>query len=453
MNIVVESKERVEKTIPREDLEEAEAVFPELKDKNDEERAVYITKKIADGDLDSVDTSVIDLAKVGDTLAYEMVKKHPTAFDAEENPDGSLTVSVPKEIHAETIKEPRNQETIEILTLGALALGDVLIDMAEYVPEVAEEVDLEETPLVEIEPTTPKEIVEKPTTPPPAEPEPRPWGTGWHNDFRFRYENGDLVYDVVLYNEYIHRTDRIGNVQPGNHIAHRGEVWGGYNTGFVVYVSGGELRYQVLTLDTMTFSGILDTAVTSVRDNFVRFTTMGKNGVTVNWTDDHGKGHYAVIDQWHGLTKKERSTADDRAVGEEIELSIDSLNAGGVKFIAPETGSYTLTIVGGAFCNLPETDVNWPKYGGWHTTVILYINKPVEWGDPDVQFGPQPINFDYELGSDERYPTFAEAETAGRGLSLTVHLDKNDYIIALKSDRLDYYYDNSGIVRIRITGS
>jgi len=79
----------------------------------------------------------------------------------------------------------------------------------------------------------------------------------------------------------------------------------------------------------------------------------------------------------------------------------------------------------------------------------------VEWGGPqlgDPQWGIEPINFDEALGLDERHPTIDEVEAAGQGSSVTVHLDKDDYIIALEHDHLDYYSDNSGTIKIRITG-
>jgi len=134
-----------------------------------------------------------------------------------------------------------------------------------------------------------------------------------------------------------------------------------------------------------------------------------------------------------------------------VELEVDSTNPEGTRFVAPENGSYEITIVGGASIHLPKTDPNWPIYGGWRTRLVLYINKPVEWGNP-TEWGPQPINFDYKLGSDETYPAPAEAEAANQDASVTVHLDEGDYIIALESDEQDYYYDNSGIITIRITG-
>ena len=139
------------------------------------------------------------------------------------------------------------------------------------------------------------------------------------------------------------------------------------------------------------------------------------------------------------------------AVSIDIELEVDSTSSEGVKFVTPENGLYEITVVGGASIHLPETDPNWLIYGGWRTRLVLYINKPVEWGNP-TEWGPLPINFDYELGLDETYLTHAEAEVANQGANVTVYLDEGDYIIALESDEQDYYYDNNGIITIRITG-
>jgi len=139
----------------------------------------------------------------------------------------------------------------------------------------------------------------------------------------------------------------------------------------------------------------------------------------------------------------------------EVELDVDSTNPEGVKFVAPQSGSYEITIVRGATSHLLETDPNWAKYGGWRTCVVLYINKPVEWGGPQLgepQFGVEPINFDQGLGSEVYCPTIEEAEAAGQGSSTTVHLGRNDYIIALEHDHLDYYADNRGTITLRIVG-
>ena len=133
------------------------------------------------------------------------------------------------------------------------------------------------------------------------------------------------------------------------------------------------------------------------------------------------------------------------------EIEVDSTNPEGVKFVAPESGSYEITIVGGAYCYLPQEDPNWSVYGGWRTMLHLYINKPVEWGESS-EWGLSPVNFDNIIGPDKSIPTVAEAEVTGKGSSVTVHLDKGEYIIILVYDGSDYYFDNSGTVSVHITG-
>jgi len=132
------------------------------------------------------------------------------------------------------------------------------------------------------------------------------------------------------------------------------------------------------------------------------------------------------------------------------DVEVDSTNPDGVKFIAPESGSYKITIVGGAYCHLPEDEPNWALYGGWKTLLHMYINKPVERGDPG-EWGLRPINFDNIIGPAEAMPSISEAETAGKDSSITVKLDKGEYIILLVYDGSDYYFDNSGTVKVRIT--
>lgn len=132
------------------------------------------------------------------------------------------------------------------------------------------------------------------------------------------------------------------------------------------------------------------------------------------------------------------------------EVEVDSSNPEGVKFVAPESDLYEITIIGGAYCYLPQDDPNWTVYGGWRTMIHLYINKPVKWGEPG-EWGSSPINFDNTIGSEKSTPTVSEAETTGKGSSVTVQLDKGEYIILLVYDGSDYYFDNSGTVKIRIT--
>ena len=154
-----------------------------------------------------------------------------------------------------------------------------------------------------------------------------------------------------------------------------------------------------------------------------------------------------------GVPAEEEAAAppSPEVVTVDVQLEIDSTNPEGVKFVAPGSGSYKITIVGGAYCYLSEEEEAWPIYGGWLTMLSLYINRPVEWGAPD-EWGQHAINSDNIIGLEERYPTFAEAEATGQGLSVTVDLDKNGYVIVIVSDGSDYYFDNSGTITIRIVG-
>ena len=134
----------------------------------------------------------------------------------------------------------------------------------------------------------------------------------------------------------------------------------------------------------------------------------------------------------------------------DIALEVDSTNSEGVRFVAPETGSYTLTFIEGAY-NYWETDDPAVGFLGWRTRIDLYINRPVDWGGRD-EWGPHPTNSDDGVGPIEYSPTWEDAEAAGQGSSVSVLLNKNDYVIMIVSDASDYYYDNSGTVKIRITG-
>ena len=144
------------------------------------------------------------------------------------------------------------------------------------------------------------------------------------------------------------------------------------------------------------------------------------------------------------------ATPSLEAVTVDIELEIESTNPEGTKFVAPESGSYKLTIIEGAYTYWETRD---PEVGflGWRTLIGLYKNRPAEWGAPD-EWGLHPINPDNIVGLVDYHPTFGEAEAAGRGSSITVHLAKNDYIIIGVADGSDWYHDNSGSIRLRITG-
>ena len=148
--------------------------------------------------------------------------------------------------------------------------------------------------------------------------------SGWHNYFTFEIVDNRLLYQAIKYDCYPLDSDSINNVKPGDYIAYVGDLFGSRNDCFLVYVSSGKLYYNVIDPSAIPgpdpdrcsmgtiHDGILESYVTSIDANYVRFTYQGKYGVHVNWTDDYGKGHYAVIDQWNGVTEKGNSEDDDR---------------------------------------------------------------------------------------------------------------------------------------------
>ena len=142
---------------------------------------------------------------------------------------------------------------------------------------------------------------------------------------------------------------------------------------------------------------------------------------------------------------------EEAPVAVDVSLPVDSTKPEGVKFVAPEKGTYRISITGGAFCYLPQDTESWALYGGWSTLLHYYVNQTIQWGEPD-QWGKHPVNFTGTVGAGNRLATVAKAEAEGQGASVTVALDKGDSIWFLVSDGLSYYSDNSGIVTVRITG-
>lgn len=148
-------------------------------------------------------------------------------------------------------------------------------------------------------------------------------GVGSHNYFTFEIVNNRLLYQAIRYDYYPLDSDSINNIRPGNYIAYVGQLFNTSNDCFLVYVSNGKLYYKVIDpyaipgpepVDSMgaVHEGILEGYATSITMNYVRFTDREEYGVRVNWTDNYGKGHYAVIDQWEGITEQGSSVADDR---------------------------------------------------------------------------------------------------------------------------------------------
>lgn len=156
-----------------------------------------------------------------------------------------------------------------------------------------------------------------------------------------------------------------------------------------------------------------------------------------------------------GLSWINGSQAYGPFIEEKIEtIDISSKNRSGEKFVAPQTGRYRITLIGGAYTAWSEEhERNWKesgignKFEGWKTKVSIYINKAGEFGI-ETEFGRSASNENTTIGSWIFKPTYSEAEAAGRGSNIVLSLNQNDYIILIVPD--SYYLDNRGTIKIRI---
>lgn len=133
----------------------------------------------------------------------------------------------------------------------------------------------------------------------------------------------------------------------------------------------------------------------------------------------------------------------------DVTLDVTASSTAGVTFVAPESGTYTLTLLSGAFCYLPQQPGQSSPYDGWLTQVQFY-KKAVKWGAPD-EWGKHPIDADGSVGNGDHLPTRAQAEAAGKGACATVELEKGQSLTFLVSDGSDWYGDNEGSVKVGIT--
>jgi len=125
----------------------------------------------------------------------------------------------------------------------------------------------------------------------------------------------------------------------------------------------------------------------------------------------------------------------------------------GTRFDATSTAIYRLEILGGAFevCP-PGAAPDHPEWWGWRTEILIYKNRPVEWGGGShAPEHPNPRSWDYAIGDTVNKPTYAEAEEAGKGMYVEIALEENDYLILTVNDAKGYFWDNSGGIRLSIT--
>jgi len=133
----------------------------------------------------------------------------------------------------------------------------------------------------------------------------------------------------------------------------------------------------------------------------------------------------------------------------DAQVDVPANRATGTTFTAPEAGTYRFTIVSGAFCYLPLKAGEASQYGGWLTQIEIHT-KAVTWGSPD-EWGKHPLHAAAIVGDKKHQATSAAAEAAGKGATTTVTLQKGSQVTLLVSDGSDYYGDNKGVIKVRIT--
>ena len=118
----------------------------------------------------------------------------------------------------------------------------------------------------------------------------------------------------------------------------------------------------------------------------------------------------------------------------------------GTTFIAPSTKTYRFTISGGAYLADPTK--------GWEAKVMIYKNRPIDWSGPNETH----TNWDYLVGfpgdrNPEEKLTREEAEQLGKGQSIDIFLNKDEYLIFLVFDSKGDFVDNSGGMDVQVQSS
>lgn len=115
----------------------------------------------------------------------------------------------------------------------------------------------------------------------------------------------------------------------------------------------------------------------------------------------------------------------------------------GVTYTAGSTGTYRFTITGGAYLADPNK--------GWEAKVMIYKNRQIDWSGPNETH----TNWNYLVGfPGDRNPneklTREQAEPLGKGSSIDIFLNKNDYLIFIVFDSRGDFVDNSGGMYVQV---
>ena len=131
-------------------------------------------------------------------------------------------------------------------------------------------------------------------------------------------------------------------------------------------------------------------------------------------------------------------------------LTVPGDDEGGAVFRVPETGTYRLTRVAGAYSPWRDNSV---LGGQWRNVLFLYVDT-VRWGVTSYSHGngltPDVVGRAGILGCDEDLDSQQSAEDCGVGGSTTLYLEASHILILMPVDIQGQYPYNRGEVTIQI---
>lgn len=217
-------------------------------------------------------------------------------------------------------------------------------------------------------------------------------------------------------------------------------------------------RYQVLASDIdghIWELGPTCTVETAIEGHVRPSTTRRRNAGYVPWTVLTSQGLLAVEWQAQPVPELPDSLGDTahQASGNTSEtLNVPGAAEAGVTFTAPETGTYAITIVAGAYSPWPRDN---DAHNQWRTLLYIYRDRAIEWGDRGYGL-LEPFHPDYSLGlweNDASLPAEAAAAEAGKGSQIHVDLQAGDRLLFVPIDQQGAYASpapNRGSVTVTV---
>jgi hypothetical protein len=146
-------------------------------------------------------------------------------------------------------------------------------------------------------------------------------------------------------------------------------------------------------------------------------------------------------DDLGGMNIKISSSGEGQYSGEIIypsspqKVFLSSKDAKGVTFIANESGTYSFSVLTGAY---RRNDTLGNSTVKWSTEIAIFKDRPAGYEADGMLQG------DYSLGNAELFDTYVSAYDAASGKAIQVALQKNDTLTFVCVDSAGAYLDNSG---------